>query len=58
MRQPLPRPTFAGSGATGEACVIEGIPCVLIDDEQPHADLIRVRLSKAIQPVLFGLEDS
>ena len=49
---------FAGSGTTAEACIVEGFGCVLIDDEQPHADLIRVRLSKAIQPVLFGLEES
>jgi DNA modification methylase len=45
---------FAGSGATGEACVLEGFRSVLIELEQPHAELIKHRLSKPLQPSLFG----
>jgi DNA methylase len=46
---------FAGSGTTGEACVIEGFRAVLIEREEPHAELIKARLAKDIQPVLgFG----
>lgn len=45
---------FAGSGTTGEACVIEGFGCLLIEKEEPHARLIVKRLSKPIQPVMFG----
>jgi hypothetical protein len=47
---------FAGSGTTGEACVLEGFQSVLIELEQPHAELIKQRLSKPLQPSLdlFG----
>jgi len=45
---------FAGSGATATACLVLGFNCVLIDDEEPHAELIRVRLRKDIQPDMFG----
>lgn len=45
---------FAGSGTTGEACVLEGFRSVLIELEQPHAELIKRRLSKPLQPSLFG----
>jgi hypothetical protein len=46
---------FAGSGTTGEACVIEGFRAVLIEREPQHAELIKTRLAKDIQPVLgFG----
>jgi site-specific DNA-methyltransferase (adenine-specific) len=45
---------FAGTGTTAEACIIEGFQCVLIDKEQPAAALIRKRLSKDIQPDIFG----
>ena len=45
---------FAGSGTTGEACVIEGFPCILIDKDPVAAELIKTRLAKPIQPVLFG----
>ncbi|HUR74425.1 MAG TPA: site-specific DNA-methyltransferase [Sporichthya sp.] len=45
---------FAGSGTTGEACLIEGFRPILIELEQPHAELIKRRLAKNIQPVLFG----
>jgi DNA modification methylase len=47
---------FAGSGTTAEACIVEGFRCVLIEKDPKSAALIRKRLSKAIQPVMFGLE--
>ena len=43
---------FAGSGTTGEACLIEGFHCVLIERESDYLPLIRARLDKPIQPVL------
>lgn len=43
---------FAGSGTTGEACVIEGFRSVLIELEPKHAELITARLSKGIAPTL------
>lgn len=43
---------FAGSGTTGEACVLEGFRAVLIELEQPHAELIKQRLRKPLQPAL------
>lgn len=43
---------FAGSGTTGEACVIEGFPVVLVEREAVYLPLIVSRLSKPIQPVL------
>jgi site-specific DNA-methyltransferase (adenine-specific) len=51
---------FAGSGTTGEACVIEGFKAVLIEREPAYLPLIVARLSKPIQPDLFGavLEDA
>ena len=49
---------FAGSGTTAEACVIEGFPCILIEKDPVAAELIKTRLSKPIQPTLFGLEDA
>lgn len=45
---------FAGSGTTGEACVIEGFPCLLIERDPKFAELARTRLSRPIQPDLFG----
>ncbi|MGI5286602.1 DNA-methyltransferase [Nonomuraea polychroma] len=46
---------FAGSGTTGEACVVEGFRAVLIELEPAHAELIENRLTKPLQPVLgFG----
>jgi len=46
---------FAGSGTTGEACVVEGFRCVLIEREADYLPLIVARLSKPIAPVLdFG----
>ena len=45
---------FAGSGPVGEACVIAGIPCILIEQDPKSAELIMTRLRKPIQPDLFG----
>jgi hypothetical protein len=45
---------FAGSGTTGEACVIEGFNCILAEEDPASAELIKARLSKPIQPVMFG----
>lgn len=47
---------FAGSGPVGEACVIEGFRCVLIDQDPKSASLMVKRFSKLIQPVLFAGE--
>lgn len=43
---------FAGSGTTGEAAIIEGFRAVLIELDQAHAELIKKRLSKPLQPSL------
>jgi hypothetical protein len=48
---------FAGSGPVAEACIIEGFRCVLIEQDPKSAELIRKRLGKPIQPVMFGLDD-
>jgi hypothetical protein len=48
---------FGGSGPVAEACIIEGFRCVIIEKDPKSADLIRKRLSKPIQPVMFGLDD-
>jgi DNA methylase len=45
---------FAGSGTTGEACIVEGFRSVLIEREPKYAELIVTRLRKPIQPDLFG----
>ncbi|MEV0616120.1 DNA methyltransferase [Nonomuraea sp. NPDC050404] len=46
---------FGGSGTTAEAATIEGFRSVLVELEPPHAELIKARLSKPVQPVLdFG----
>ena len=47
---------FAGSGTTAEACIVEGFRCVLIEKDPAYAELIRTRLRKDIQPVMFGEE--
>ena len=49
---------FAGSGTTGQACLAEGRRCVLIEQHEPYCELIKVRLTKPIQPGLFDLEAS
>lgn len=45
---------FAGSGTTAEACVVEGFRCIAIEQEAAYLPLIVARLSKPIQPDLFG----
>jgi site-specific DNA-methyltransferase (adenine-specific) len=45
---------FAGSGTTAEACVIEGFRCIAIEREPDYLPLIVQRLTKPIQPTLFG----
>jgi len=45
---------FAGSGTTGEACVIEGFRCILIEQDSESLPRIVNRLSKPIQPDIFG----
>lgn len=45
---------FAGSGTTAEACVIEGFRCLAVEREAAYLPLITQRLTKPIQPDLFG----
>lgn len=45
---------FAGSGTTAEACVIEGFHCIASERETDYLPLIVARLSKPIQPDIFG----
>ena len=49
---------FAGSGTTAEACVIEGFRCIAIEREADYLPLIVQRLTKPIQPTLFGGDDA
>lgn len=44
---------FAGTGTTGEACVVEGFRSLLIESDPAAAELIKARLTKPIQPT-FG----
>ena len=45
---------FAGSGTTGEACILEGFRYVLIEREAAYIELINQRLRKHLeQPSLF-----
>ena len=43
---------FAGSGTTGEACIIEGFRSILIERESAYLPLIMARINKPIEPVL------
>ncbi len=45
---------FAGSGTTLEACVIEGFHAIGIEREDDYLKLIEQRLTKPIQPDIFG----
>jgi hypothetical protein len=45
---------FAGTGTTGEACLVEGFRCVLIERDPVAVELMRTRLRKPVQPVMFG----
>ena len=40
---------FAGSGTTGEAAVLEGFDCILIEREADYLPLITSRLDKPVQ---------
>jgi site-specific DNA-methyltransferase (adenine-specific) len=41
--------TFAGSGTTAEACVLEGMRCIVIEREAEYLPLIVQRLTKPLQ---------
>ena len=45
---------FAGSGTTLEAAILEGFRAIGIEREPQYADLCVARLSKPLQPTLFG----
>jgi site-specific DNA-methyltransferase (adenine-specific) len=45
---------FCGTGATGEAAIVEGFRCILIEKDPVAAELAKTRLSKPLQPSLFG----
>ncbi|WP_336642077.1 DNA methyltransferase [Microbacterium sp. USHLN272] len=45
---------FAGSGTTGEAALLEGMDCTLIEYEAVHLPLILARVRKPLQPSMFG----
>ena len=45
---------FAGSGTTGEAALLEGMDCTLIELEESHLPLILARVRKPLQPSMFG----
>lgn len=45
---------FAGTFTTAEACIVEGFPCIAIDRDEKAVQLGMERLSKPIQPCLFG----
>lgn len=46
---------FAGTGTAGEACIVEGVDVILLDNDPQAVALTRTRLAKPIQPTL-GLE--
>ena len=35
---------FAGSGTTGIACILEDVPCVLIEQDKDYCEIIKARL--------------
>jgi DNA modification methylase len=45
---------FAGSGTTAEACILNGFRCTTIEREPAYLPLIVARLTKPLQPDLFG----
>jgi site-specific DNA-methyltransferase (adenine-specific) len=45
---------FAGSGTTAEACIIGGFQCITIERDSAYLPLIVKRISKPIQPEMFG----
>ena len=44
---------FAGSGTTGEACLLEGFKAILIEQDAEYIGLIEQRLSKPLQVGMF-----
>jgi hypothetical protein len=44
---------FAGSGTTGEACLLENMRCVIIEQDAEYIGLIEQRLSKPMQAGMF-----
>ncbi len=42
---------FAGSGATVEACILEGFRCVAIEREVDYLPLIEARITRRRDPV-------
>jgi site-specific DNA-methyltransferase (adenine-specific) len=46
---------FAGSGTTAEACLLEGFGCIAVEREAKYLPLIMARISKSIEPTLFGM---
>ena len=49
--------TFAGSGTTGEACILEGFACVLIERETDYLPLIDQRVARARATVAVSVPD-
>jgi hypothetical protein len=49
---------FAGSGTTGEACLLECLSAVLVDKEPEHIEIIRRRLATVTPAFDFGAEDA
>jgi len=47
---------FIGTGPVAEACIIEGFRFIGTDQDERALQLTLERLSKPIQPVMFGLE--
>jgi len=45
---------FAGSGTTAEACIIEGFRSIVIEAHEPYLPIIVDRITKPIQPDMFG----
>lgn len=45
---------FLGSGTTAEACIVEGFRCIGIEREADYLPLILARITKPIQPDIFG----
>ena len=42
---------FGGTGTTGEACILEGLTCVLVEREGEHIPLIQQRVDRQLDPV-------
>lgn len=44
---------FAGSGTTGEACILEGFKCILIEREPDYLPLITQRINRRRDPIAY-----